>query len=342
MSSSIVFADDFSTQSYLVTTSNPQLENKILSQSRFIRRGRALVVYPQKDFSPELRQYLRPVELNQVKSYFPQPSAIAKDLTPINQLLSKLSASQLENNLKSIVSVSSRSWKSVGNNQTIDWLMAQFSQYGLAPQKECLQGICNVVAVKKGFIPNETVLVVAHFDSVGKAFAGADDNGSGAAGLLLLAQTLAAENLQRTVLFLAANAEENGMLGTYAYVRNLQQLGTLGQIKQVLNLDCIAYNQDGQNIMELETNAPFEAQAKQMANLALQYTKLHPKITIPAWGSDHVPFLENNIPAVLSIEDWENKNPCYHQACDKLDKIDWDFAMEILKLNLATIVTWAN
>ena len=52
---------------------------------------------------------------------------------------------------------------------------------------------------------------------------------------------------------------------------------------------------------------------------------------------DHVPFLEAGIPTYLSIEHWENHNPCYHKACDKMDSLSWDYASDIVRLNLAVV-----
>jgi hypothetical protein len=100
-------------------------------------------------------------------------------------------------------------------------------------------------------------------------------------------------------------------------------------------MDMVAYNKDG--VVELETNREFAAHAEWVAALARIYTRMTPHIAMPAWGSDHVPFLEAGIPTYLSIEHWENHNPCYHRPCDTMQGLDWDFAADIARLNLAVM-----
>ena len=75
-----------------------------------------------------------------------------------------------------------------------------------------------------------------------------------------------------------------------------------------------------------------------MSQLVSTYTTLTSKITIGAWGSDHVPFLEKKISSILTIEDWSTKTPCYHQACDKPSTLNFDYAFEISKLNTAAMM----
>ena len=79
-----------------------------------------------------------------------------------------------------------------------------------------------------------------------------------------------------------------------------------------------------------------------MAGLARTYTHLIPEITIPAWGSDHESYLNDGIPSVLTIEDWQTKTPCYHRACDKAETLNIDYAMEIVRLNLAAVAELAR
>jgi Zn-dependent M28 family amino/carboxypeptidase len=54
-----------------------------------------------------------------------------------------------------------------------------------------------------------------------------------------------------------------------------------------------------------------------------------------AFASDHVPFLESDIPAALTIEGGDSANANIHTANDTVDKLDFDLAAEILRMNLA-------
>ncbi|MEM8712888.1 MAG: M28 family peptidase, partial [Planctomycetota bacterium] len=87
----------------------------------------------------------------------------------------------------------------------------------------------NVIGVVKGSeMPDEHVLVCAHWDHLGTREGGADedniyngavDNASGSAALLELAEALAGQATppKRSVLFLVTTAEEKGLLGSKYY-----------------------------------------------------------------------------------------------------------------------------
>jgi Zn-dependent M28 family amino/carboxypeptidase len=172
-------------------------------------------------------------------------------------------------------------------------------------------------------------------DSVGYENAGADDNASGAAGVLEMARVLAGYKSDHDFIFVTANGEENGITGGYACARILKASGELSRVAWAINMDMISWNKDG--VLEIETNQEFSAHADWVGAQARLYTKLEPYIAMPAWGSDHVPFLEAGIPTYLSIEHWENHNPCYHRACDTMAALSWDYAADIVRLNLAVI-----
>ena len=61
-----------------------------------------------------------------------------------------------------------------------------------------------------------------------------------------------------------------------------------------------------------------------------------------AWGSDHVPFLQKQVPCVLTIEDEFEANHNYHKTTDTTKSVNKDLCHEILKLNAATLLTYAG
>jgi len=195
---------------------------------------------------------------------------------------------------------------------------------------------CNIVARRKAVRPEaQAILIIGHMDSVGYENAGADDNASGSAGVLEMARILAGYKSDYDFIFVAANGEENGISGSYACAKKLKESGELSRVAWAINMDMISWNKDG--ILEIETNKEFTTYADWVGTQARLYTKLEPHIAMPAWGSDHVPFLEAGIPTYLSIEHWENHNPCYHKACDKMESLSWDYAADIVRLNLAVV-----
>jgi hypothetical protein len=221
-----------------------------------------------------------------------------------------------------------------GNRAAMEYILNTFKNMGYAVEKQCYKDRkadkeCNIVARRSGGTTGKAILVIGHMDSVGHENAGADDNASGAAGVLEMAKVMSAYKADHDFIFVAANGEENGITGAYACAQKLKGSGELSKVAWAMNMDMISWNKDG--VIEIETNKEFTDYANLAASLVKAYTRQEPYIAMPAWGSDHVPFLESGIPTYLSIEHWENHNPCYHKACDKLEGLRWDYAADIVK-----------
>jgi len=247
---------------------------------------------------------------------------------------------EIENLKADVVSLSSYKTRAAGtedNKRAVTWVQERLNTLGYRTQQICYRtGICSVIADQTGTGEPGVLLVLAHLDSVGRDFAGADDNASGTAALLEMARVLAGKNLRHNLRFFVTNGEENGLLGAKHYAQHLATTGEIRLLKLAINMDMVGYNSNG--IVELETNAKFEDLANEVAQLVHSHTTLKPKITLGAWGSDHVPFLEKNVPTLLTIEDWSTKTPCYHASCDKPDTLNFEYAGEITKLNIATVL----
>ena len=114
---------------------------------------------------------------------------------------------------------------SAANEGARNWIYDKFVGYGydsvyldhfLYRTTDCY----NVVACKPGtMFPEKQVIVGGHFDAVLKS-PGADDNGSGTAGVLELARLLKDMDLPVTVIFIAFDAEEAGLWGSDHYAEN--------------------------------------------------------------------------------------------------------------------------
>ena len=114
----------------------------------------------------------------------------------------------------------------------------------------------NVEAELPGLVPGEVVLVTAHLDSTA-AFGdgpynpttmpapGSDDDGSGVAAVLAIAEALTGLSARtsppkRAIRFVLFNAEEDGMVGSKAYARD--EAAQAAPIVAVLQIDMIGYN----------------------------------------------------------------------------------------------------
>ncbi len=326
---------------YLLIDHGP--ESKVVAQDHFdlfkdYGRSKIFTLRKNSFFKKKFLPFFRTVSLLEVKSYFPKFSKLEAANPEIMKMISQITEEQIHHIVSKISSFEKRSAGTKDNRSASYWIEQEFKRLNLNTiNSEFRSGISNIIAFKKASIKTkETILVTAHLDSVGKSFAGADDNASGIAGLLLLAKSLSSLSSRRHIVFLATNAEENGLWGSKAYVRKMIRNQTIQNIKFVINMDMIAYNHNG--IIDLETNRPFEQTALHMAKLAKIYTSLTPKIVMPAWGSDHVPFLKQKIPTVLTIEHWESKTPCYHSRCDLPEHLTYGYAKEVIALNLASLI----
>lgn len=53
------------------------------------------------------------------------------------------------------------------------------------------------------------------------------------------------------------------------------------------------------------------------------------------FASDHVPFINANIPALLTIEGADSAHENVHSANDTLDHINYGLALDIVRMNVA-------
>lgn len=90
--------------------------------------------------------------------------------------------------------------------------------------------VYNVIARLKGLNSSKAVLIMAHYDSQPNAM-GAGDDGAGVAAMLEVARLLkAGKPLQNDVLFLFTDAEEDGLLGAQAFVKESPILKEVGLV----------------------------------------------------------------------------------------------------------------
>ncbi|MDA8792079.1 M28 family metallopeptidase [Bacteriovoracaceae bacterium] len=344
LSSNLLYSK--SEQLYLVTTRDPHYLPHILDKVNIHQQnGRTLIVtrQNQRKLLPHFEKYLKKIDLGEVNNYSPLNLTSLHPQKYIQKILDGIKPKHLQEKVEKLSSFPNRRAGHQDNRLATSWVAKEFSRLGYKVDVDCFKrNTCNVYAHMKGQQnPDEIILVEAHLDSVGKKGAGADDNASGTGALLVIAKAVLKAKLKRSYIFFATNGEEQGLLGAKHYVKRLKAEGKLKKIKFVINMDMIAYNKKDKKV-DLETNKQFEKEARWMAKVVQTYTELTPNIVTPAWGSDHVPFLNEKIPTILTIEHWPNKTPCYHASCDKPGHLIYDYAIEIVKLNVASAILKNN
>jgi aminopeptidase YwaD len=181
----------------------------------------------------------------------------------------------------------------------------------------------NVIGVVPGVDPvlaGEAVVIGAHYDHLGRegdtVYPGADDNASGTAVVLGLAQALAASRPPRTLVFALFAGEELGLLGSDHQVRHPSAVPVERMIA-MLNFDMVG-RLDGRHLMVggVDTGSGFRGLVEAAAKEAGLDGDLRAAGTGP---SDHTRFHGAGVP-VLFLHSGSHAD--YHRPSDTADKID--------------------
>lgn len=301
------------------------------------QQGRLWLVHLKKDTPAHVLENFRATSGSDVGHY--RAPELKSSVSPqIKDMTKRIDVASIKSDVETFSNYKTRLVGSADNQKATAQIKEILTGLGLSVTQPCYrEGACSIVADKVGDGSSTgVIMLMAHLDSVGKNFAGADDNASGVAVMLEVARVLKDYNNKKTIRFFATNGEESGLYGATHYAEVLKKSGDIKKLVLAINMDMVGYNSNG--IVELETDSKYEALANWFATLAVSYTKLKSKITIGAWGSDHVPFIKGGVPTLLTIEDWSTKTPCYHLECDKPATLNYQYAGEIAKLNLAAIM----
>jgi len=299
---------------------------------------------------------LRPLEKGLVVSgltAFPECVMNASYQDPLDEsglaleqsVLQRISEQTLGTYLDGLTALYSRSTtNSTASDAAVEHLLREFQALGVTT---CLQEdvISAVYTIKNviGYIPGSgggSFTFGAHYDNrpfSGRA-QGALDNGSGVAGVLTALKALlsAGASFERSLYFVAFGGEETGLYGSSIFARALvgEDGATLPDACRFdssgdhrgLVFDMIGWRNPSfdQDTLLLETYewAGFLRDHVATANQVNFGGALKLLCSNNPFGSDHMPFLDRNIPIVLSIGNDGDcyKYPCYHQACDTRDQ----------------------
>lgn len=197
----------------------------------------------------------------------------------------------------------------------------------------------NVLGFLQGSkLGEEFVVIGAHYDHLGyggegslepdavEIHNGADDNASGTAGLLELAQWFSAHRsaIDRSILFLSFGAEEDGLLGSAYYVKNPKM--PLDRIVAMINLDMIGRLRDSVLIVGGAGTSP---DWKDLLHSTPGAEQFNLKFNQEGFGpSDHASFYGRNIPVLFFFT---NLHEDYHRPSDDWQKIRSSDEEQIVK-----------
>ncbi|WP_210115045.1 M28 family metallopeptidase [Roseovarius aestuariivivens] len=296
--------------------------------------------------------HIEPLRENSVVFETLAPKARSAPASAVVRIVEDLSRATLEKSLSKLVSFRTRHSLSAEFQDAATWARDRLTEYGMTTDLVEIdvagRTSLNVVGRKPGTgTDKQAVLVVAHLDSVNAVDGpdapapGADDNASGSAGLLVLAEAMGKRNFDHDLIFILFGGEEQGLHGSVQYVSTLDT-AERDRIKAVLNMDMIGtINSDPQSVL-LEGADLSQSMIYGLATAAAQVTSLSVQTSLNPFASDHVPFIRAGIPAVLTIEGADSANDSIHTADDILSHVNPGFSMEILRMNAAYLAIEAG
>lgn len=194
----------------------------------------------------------------------------------------------------------------------------------------------NVVGLLPGKDTSKTIIIGAHFDHLGKrgtdVYAGADDNASGVAGVILLANQYTSEEEQPdcNMIFATWTGEEKGMLGSEYFASLIPNPASM---QLYINMDMISRSAADDitlNIVSIGTRAADEHLRKTATDINKRFNNM---FSLDLWevdghhGSDYASFTKRNIPVATFFSGFHND---YHSPCDTYQRINPEKAVNIL------------
>jgi Zn-dependent M28 family amino/carboxypeptidase len=250
-----------------------------------------------------------------------------------------------------------------------DLCATRFAELGFDVERHAYATGVNVIGVRQGKSkPAERVVVSAHYDSVPNC-AGADDNGTGTAGVLEAARVLSKDEHERTLVVACWDEEERGLIGSSAYAARAKANGEAIVLSLVFEM--IGYRSTEPNSQEVDAAlaAVFPDAAAQIAandnrgdfllvvndetatTAVTDMQKVAAGVKLPIVNisllapltksidglrrSDHAPFWDAGFPALFVTDTANFRNPHYHclrQTSDAMADIDFDFAIANVKV----------
>jgi hypothetical protein len=266
----------------------------------------------------------------------------------IQALVTAVAQPSYQSDLETLASRHTRLSTSDDFAELAQWVEEQFAGFGFETRREFVSvngsASGNVVADKSGRHPGprDLIVVTAHLDSInseaGEAARapGADDNASGSAAVLAMARLLANHEAIHDLRLILFGGEEQGLFGSRQHVEAPSAMEQ-DRIRAVVNMDMIGSFNTATPEVLIEGHVISQELIDALTLSAMTYTGLQVQTSLTPFASDHVPFIRAGIPAVLTIESADEANQNIHSARDTINTINYDLALEIVRMNLAFV-----
>ena len=200
--------------------------------------------------------------------------------------------------------------------------------------REVREGTNLLALLDKG--KSSTFVIGAHYDHLGYGDSGslyrgeraihngADDNASGVAAMLLLAERLKDDPLEHNVLLMAFSGEEKGLLGSNYFVKN--PCYDLDKVNYMLNMDMVGRLDSSERTLSI--NGLGTSPSWGFID-SLEASGLRPVTTQGGTGSsDHMSFYLNDIPV---LHFFSGTHGDYHKPSDDAELINYEGLLDIIE-----------
>jgi hypothetical protein len=214
----------------------------------------------------------------------------------------------------------------------------------------------NVIATLPGISDDPGIIVLmAHYDSRNAdpvdgegASPGANDNASGVALLLELARLMSSRPWNKTIIFAAFSAEEQGTIGSRNFVQNMMLSGRI--FEAAINNDIVGGRPGIPQAIRVFSQGPEESNSRQLA----RYMELVAGLYMPAFRiemvdgldregrfSDQREFIAVGVPGLRLTESVEDFS-VQHTGLDRSELLDYNYLRQVAQLNLVTVANLAG
>jgi hypothetical protein len=305
-----------------------------------------------------------------------EPAPVVAAVAPVGATTAAITAEDMYTRVAFLASdeLRGRDTPSPGLEAAAAYLVREYERLGLEPGGEdgtfyqrwpmsafarnpdALRGVTapNVAAVIRGSDPalrDEYVVLTAHLDHVGvgrpingdSVYNGADDNASGTAALLEIAEAMAASATRpaRSVMFLHVSGEELGLLGSRWFSDN--PTVPIGQIVANLNADMIGRNAPDSIVV---IGKDYSTLGRTVNEVAARHPELGLTVSDDIWPqerfffrSDQFNFARKEIPVLFFFS---GVHEDYHRPSDTVDRLDVDKAARVARIIHYTTLAIAN
>ena len=280
-----------------------------------------------------------------------------------------ISQEYLSSKIENLTAFGTRYAHADNHPQVIDWIYNEFEQMGYEPVKWSFshQGdgnLANIVVNVNGTGSDEFYIVSAHLDSFNLNYSwsfpnhvapGADDDATGIAAMLAIADALQKYHFKYGIRFIAFDAEElYKAVGSKRYLENMTDTDKQN-LRGVLNIDMIGYNPSYiRSVLDYTTPSlgmitdyvdPINNEFYFITHLY----KFEDPLSSSSWG-DVTTFWNAGFMGITfseTINPRENgsfykANPFYHTENDTLDKLNMELVTRTTQLVVCSVMMMAQ